>query len=408
MSEENSQYKSDLCSVTMTDSSMMEAPPPCPGVKHDQVMMEMALCWGPEEQLEKLTSLLDLDQEEVNKRVNICNNLQKIFANKDYNCRDVLPFGSSLNGLGFPGCDLDIYMDLDNKYADNDGNWNNVNNEKQKVRIAAEVLLSIPQYSRLTQIINARVPILKFIHRPTGISCDISFKNRMSVRNTEYIRLCTKTDTRVRPLMLAVRYFAKHHGLAGGGGGLKMSSYALTMLVIVFLQMLDNPILHPVIDLKNVPGLKPDVINGWNCSFSDNLSQLRPLPVNESSVFDLMRGFFSFVSNCLSEVVLCPLLGRVIPKDKLTSSFPPEIDTSTFLSMEEMLKIDSPLCVQDPFELDHNVCRNLSERAVLNFTAHFAEAHKWMEKIAHGDDDRPTGGLCALFKPTSILNEDIK
>ena len=104
------------------------------------------------------------------------------------------------------------------------------------------------------------------------------------------------------------------------------------------------------------------------------------------------------IFNCLSNVVLCPLLGRVVPKDKLTSAFPPNIDTSTFLSSEEKLKTDSPLCLQDPFELNHNVCRNLPERAVFNLIAHFAEAHKLIEKIARGDEDRPTGGLCSLFK----------
>ena len=93
---------------------------------------------------------------------------------------------------------------------------------------------SVPQCSRLVPIISARVPILKFIHRPTGIHCDISFKNRMSVQNTAFIRHCTEVDSRVRPLMLAVRYFAKHYSLAGGGGGMKMSSYALTMIIITF------------------------------------------------------------------------------------------------------------------------------------------------------------------------------
>ena len=34
------------------------------------------------------------------------------------------------------------------------------------------------------------------------------------------------------------RYFAKLYGLAGGGGGGKLSSYALTLLGITFLQVL--------------------------------------------------------------------------------------------------------------------------------------------------------------------------
>ena len=52
----------------------------------------------------------------------------------------------------------------------------------------------------------------------------------MSVQNTAYIRLAVDSEARVRPLLLAIRYLAKHHGLAGGGGGMRMSSYALTMI----------------------------------------------------------------------------------------------------------------------------------------------------------------------------------
>ena len=58
----------------------------------------------------------------------------------------------------------------------------------------------------------------------------------MSVQNTAYIRLAVDSEARVRPLLLAIRYLAKHHGLAGGGGGMRMSSYALTMIAITFLQ----------------------------------------------------------------------------------------------------------------------------------------------------------------------------
>ena len=119
--------------------------------------------------------------------------------------------------------------------------------EQEKVRIARRVLSNITQICRMTAILGARVPILKFVHRPTGIHCDISFKNRLSVKNTEYIRLCLETDTRVRPVLVGARFWAKHHELAGGGGGMKMSSYALTILVITYLQQLHPPLLHSVL-----------------------------------------------------------------------------------------------------------------------------------------------------------------
>ena len=391
-----------------TERRRSPTPVECPGVCHDQVMMRIALLVDPEDQLAALTNMLDLDEEEVMKRRNICTNMQKTFSKSDYSHCVVYPFGSSINGLGFPGCDLDIYMDLDNPPS-SDSRFNNDDvladvpvsvTEKQKVRTATKILTSVPQVSRMQPIINARVPIIKFIHRPTGIHCDVSFKNRMSVRNTAYIRLCTEADARVRPLMLAVRYFAKYHGLAGGGGGLKMSSYALTMITITYLQQLDPPILRPVFELQSIPELKQDIIDGWNCNFSHELTKLKPLKPNSLTVLELLNGFFLFITELsLPKVILCPVLGKVILKSELKTSYPTHISTDSFtIDPQRSLKTDSSLCVQDPFELSHNVCRNLPDKGALSFQAHCSEAHKITRSFFVTEIlDRPPGGICSLF-----------
>lgn len=89
-------------------------------------------------------------------------------------------------------------------------------------------------------VLNARVPIVKFIHLKTGLSVDLSFKNKMSVLNTEFMRLCVEADARIRHIMVGVRYWAARHGLSGGGRGgrtWKITNYALTLLVIFYLQV---------------------------------------------------------------------------------------------------------------------------------------------------------------------------
>ena len=42
----------------------------------------------------------------------ICHQLQQAFVEAGFPFCQVHPFGSSVNSLGFPGCDLDIYLDL--------------------------------------------------------------------------------------------------------------------------------------------------------------------------------------------------------------------------------------------------------------------------------------------------------
>ena len=48
----------------------------------------------------------------VHERVGICRHLQQAFIESGFPFCQVHPFGSSVNSLGFPGCDLDIYLNL--------------------------------------------------------------------------------------------------------------------------------------------------------------------------------------------------------------------------------------------------------------------------------------------------------
>ena len=87
----------------------------------------------------------------------------------------------------------------------------------------------------------ARVPIVKFIHIKTALSVDLSFRNPMAVLNTDFIRLCVEADSRIRIVMISIRYWASRNGLSGGGSrGWKFTNYALSMLIIFYLQVILN------------------------------------------------------------------------------------------------------------------------------------------------------------------------
>jgi len=389
------------------------SPPPCSSVSHDQVKFRLSVIEDCEEQLEELVSLTHLSQEDVDLRVNICKNMQKTFSRTEFSSCVVYPFGSSVSGLGFPGCDLDIFLDLGVSHHLGSPNTNLMNDipitmtEQQKVKAALKVLKSIPQCARLTPILGARVPILKFVHRPTGIHCDISFKNRASVRNTEYIRFCMEADSRIRSVMVTVRYLTRHYGLCGGGGGLKMSNYALTMFVILYLQQLENPLLHPVMELQSYEGQEKDIISGWNCNFCQEFDKLRRLPVNNSTSLELVAGFLQFFSQLdLANVVLCPLLGKVMSKTEFLSN--KTVSTNYLFhpssSANNGLQTDRPMCLQDPFELSHNVCRNLPDKAVKILNIYMKEAASVAVNLLI-PDARPLGGLNAIFDLEVNLNE---
>jgi poly(A) RNA polymerase GLD2 len=96
-----------------------------------------------------------------------------------------------------------------------------------------------------------QVPILKFFDRAGGLEVDLSVNNPTSIRNTHLMFCYSQADYRVRPLVLAVKLWAKEHGInearqAGAGCVLSLtgllcrfqtlSSYSLTLMVLHYLQ----------------------------------------------------------------------------------------------------------------------------------------------------------------------------
>jgi hypothetical protein len=59
----------------------------------------------------------------------------------------------------------------------------------------------------------AQVPILKFFDRAGSLEVDLSVNNPTSIRNTHLLFCYSQADYRVRPLVLAVKLWAKEHGI---------------------------------------------------------------------------------------------------------------------------------------------------------------------------------------------------
>ena len=158
------------------------SPDPCPSLDTDVVKMRLSIIHNPEEQLEELVQQTYLSEEEVNQRVEICRHLQKVFVESGFPFCQVHPFGSSVNSLGFPGCDLDIYLDLGPEHVNlqnGAGRGNPVSeltdsqepelqqqelssqqqepiSQQQKVRTAAKILRDIPACSRVHPILQVQ------------------------------------------------------------------------------------------------------------------------------------------------------------------------------------------------------------------------------------------------------------
>ena len=81
---------------------------------------------------------------------------------------------------------------------------------------------------------------VKFKDPRTGISCDINVNERLGVFNTALITWYCELFPPLRPLLRAIKMWAKSTGMnhpSGAGAATTFSSYALTLMTIGFLQV---------------------------------------------------------------------------------------------------------------------------------------------------------------------------
>lgn len=75
---------------------------------------------------------------------------------------------------------------------------------------------------------------------------------RLAERNTKLLRFLTLLDVRIHRLMHTVRYWAKLRRLSGSGP--RLTSYALTLLVVYYLQSVKDPLIPSIEKMSQLAG----------------------------------------------------------------------------------------------------------------------------------------------------------
>lgn len=270
---------------------------------------------------------------------------------------------------------------------------NSVINHAKKLLIRRPYL-----FSNVFAIPKAKTPIVKFIHKPTKINCDLSFKNALGVNNSTMIKFYLSLDPRLKPFLIVIKYWAKKNDLSGQG---RLSNYALIMIALFYVQQLEVPIIPTVATLQEGVDNKV-IIDGWECSINTNIL---PQNSNRMSVPELLCGFFKFFSTFDYRMnVICPLVGTSVPK--LVFQTPEELPEamkqykvymSTCGSNAVGLKVDCDMCVQDAFELRHNLTVGVSSKALENFKKYCEAAAKACDEELSSTDSAAPMFLKKLF-----------
>ncbi|XP_034026081.1 poly(A) RNA polymerase GLD2 isoform X2 [Thalassophryne amazonica] len=258
--------------------------------------------------------------------------------------------GSSMNGLGCRSSDADLCLVV-NRYQRPD---------PYSLLYFLRGFFRSLSYVEQIQLIRAKVPILRFREKGSDLEFDMNINNTVGIRNTFLLRSYAYADLRIRPIVLAVKKWAKYHHINDASQG-TLSSYALVLMVLHYLQTLKEPVLpslqkdypecfNPLMDIDMVPD-GPKYIPPYNSK-------------NQSSLGDLFLGFLKYYATEFrwDKHVISVQEGSALPKNNS-----PEWNNKC-------------ICVEEPFE-KKNVARAVHQLVKFDaIKAQFAESFKILQQ----------------------------
>ncbi|XP_033978270.1 poly(A) RNA polymerase GLD2 [Trematomus bernacchii] len=259
--------------------------------------------------------------------------------------------GSSMNGLGCRSSDADMCLII---------KGNKKHDPISVLSVLQRLFKSLPYVER-TQLIRAKVPILRFRERGSDLEFDLNFNNTVGIRNTFLLRSYAFADLRIRPLILVVKKWAQHNHINDASKG-TLSSYTLVLLVLHYLQTLNEPVL---------PSLQMDYPDSFLPLMDIDMVPEGPKRVppyissNQSSLGELLLGFLGYYATVFS-------WDRKVISVREAKAFP---------------KNNSPtwrnkfICVEEPFERN-NVARAVHEKIKFDaIKAEFVVSYRILEDV---------------------------
>ncbi|XP_005480410.4 poly(A) RNA polymerase, mitochondrial [Zonotrichia albicollis] len=334
-----------------------------------------------------------LTEENIRLRFLACS-LVRDFARAYFPDSTVKPFGSSVNTFGKLGSDVDMFLDFRDtgKHATKmkKGPFEMEYQMKRlpSERLATQRILSVigdcldnfgPGCANVQKILNARCPLVKFSHQPTGFQCDLSVSNSIAIRSSELLYIYGCLDSRVRALVFSIRCWARVHGLTNSAPGTWITNFSLTMMVMFFLQRRSPPIIPTLDQLKELAGEKDKhIIGGYDCSFVSDLRKIKPTK-NAETLDVLLSEFFEYFGN-----------------------FDFRKNSINLRKGKEVNKPESsPLYIWNPFEQDLNISKNVNQPQLEKFIAMARESAWILQKEDKTQQmiNKEPWGLAALLIP---------
>ncbi|CAI6340457.1 unnamed protein product [Periconia digitata] len=271
---------------------------------------------------------------------------------------------------------------------------------------------------------------LDFPKAGVGIQCDINFENPLGIHNTRLLRCYSLCDPRVRLMVLFVKAWAKRRKINSSYAG-TLSSYGWVLMVLHYLVNVAQPPVCPNLQTMWRPPpnldatslqrvIEQSTIAGYAVRFHDDEGDIAlaarsgNLTRNTQSLGALLRGFFQYYASLphhgygprpsaffwTNEVLSLRTPGGIRTKAEKAWT-----GAKTTVSNGKEVRNRYLFCIEDPFELDHNVARTVTHFGIVAIRDEFRRAWRVLRAIGRGD--MPEGGLFdEIVEPESPKQED--
>jgi terminal uridylyltransferase len=254
---------------------------------------------------------------------------------------------------------------------------------------------------------------LDFPKSGVGIQCDINFANPLGIHNTHMLRCYSLTDTRVRPMVLFVKSWAKRRQINSSYSG-TLSSYGWVLMVLHYLVNVASPPVCPNLQHYIPQGAGINAlsdrfkdakkISGYDVRFWRNeeeivrAAQEGRLTQNRQPIASLLCGFFRYFASqgghygrqanfyWTSEVLSLRTPGGILTKQDKGW-----VSATTIVTAEKKVTNRYLFAIEDPFEIDHNVARTVTHRGIVAIRDEFRRAGRILGAVGRGTE--PEGGL---------------
>ncbi|KAF1743270.1 hypothetical protein MXB_1117, partial [Myxobolus squamalis] len=323
-------------------------------------------------------------------------------------------FGSHFFSIGFKPSDLDI-------------NISTLSSEDclaTLIRIMALMIQSGKFCDKIRLIKSKRCPVLRLRITSLQLSCDITLNNHLALCNNQlllaYFKLCSFLDKTPNSTLFSVVFLLKvwlYQNHLKGMAFNQMNSYALIIMIIFFFQnqnylpSLQKPnslwLKHPL----TINNFSSNTIEGWDCCFVNDLTIFHEYFVRPNLITTMKRIFVFYTRefDFNTHVIDIRNGGQFIMTKESCVHELLHLPNKNILQNDLKKFSESSIIVQDPFELSHNITKNITKKGfnhiltIMNSTLNRLDFEETagLEKIKPSDHNESLLSIILPFDYTS-------